>query len=155
MQEKFDTTTAMGRFVMDIIQRIAQLESEQIGERVKVGMASKARNGKGHLGSGHPYGYVYERGSLIIVENEAETVRNIYAMRSGGSSLRKIADVLNASYIRPKVGARWNFQSISNILSNPLYVGYLRWDNILRPGEHEAIVGLDIFEALNGPLPNE
>ncbi len=27
MQESFDTTTAIGRFVMDIIQRIAQLES--------------------------------------------------------------------------------------------------------------------------------
>ena len=45
MQDKFDTTTAMGRFVMDIMQRIAQLESEQIGERVRIGMEYKARNG--------------------------------------------------------------------------------------------------------------
>ena len=51
MQEKFDTTSAMGRFVMDIIQRIAQLESEQIGERVKVGMTQKAKKGSGYLGS--------------------------------------------------------------------------------------------------------
>jgi DNA invertase Pin-like site-specific DNA recombinase len=155
MQEKFDTTTAMGRFVMDIIQRIAQLESEQIGERVKLGMAGKAKSGKGHLGSGHPYGYVYERGSLTVVKNEAETVRSIYSMRSAGSSLRKIADSLNAAYICPKIGSKWNHQSVSNILCNPLYAGYLRWDDILRPGEHEAIIGLDIFEALNGPLPSE
>jgi len=32
----------MGRFVMDIIQRIAQLESEQIGERVYIGMVTTA-----------------------------------------------------------------------------------------------------------------
>ena len=32
-QEKFDTTTAMGRFVMDIIQMIAQWESELKDER--------------------------------------------------------------------------------------------------------------------------
>ena len=44
MQEKFDTTSAMGRFVMDIIQRIAQLESEQIGERVKIGMLQRRRS---------------------------------------------------------------------------------------------------------------
>ena len=50
MQESFDTTTAIGRFVMDIIQRIAQLESEQIGERVKMGMTQKAKKGKGHNG---------------------------------------------------------------------------------------------------------
>jgi site-specific DNA recombinase len=37
--ESLDTSTAMGRFVMDIIQRIAQLESEQIGERVYMGMS--------------------------------------------------------------------------------------------------------------------
>ena len=41
--ESFDTSTAMGRFVMDIIQRIAQLESEQIGERVYMGMSQKAK----------------------------------------------------------------------------------------------------------------
>src|SRR5206468_6699084 len=48
--ESLDTSTAMGRFVMDIIQRIAQLESEQIGERVKMGMAQKARAGPGIVG---------------------------------------------------------------------------------------------------------
>jgi DNA invertase Pin-like site-specific DNA recombinase len=155
MQEKFDTTTAMGRFVMDIVQRIAQLESEQIGERVKIGMKRKAQCGPGRLGSAHPYGYVYERGSLTIIENEAETVRNIYSMRSEGASLRNIADTLNASYVRPKVGATWNYQSVSNILKNPVYAGYLRWDGIIRPGEHEAIIGLDVYESLNGPLPSE
>lgn len=36
--EALDTSTAMGRFVMDIMQRIAQLESEQIGERVRPAM---------------------------------------------------------------------------------------------------------------------
>ncbi len=42
--EAFDTSTAMGRFVMDIIARIAQLESEVTGERVKMGkQAAKAK----------------------------------------------------------------------------------------------------------------
>jgi len=36
--EKLDTTTAMGNFVMRLIQSIAQLESEQIGERTFDGM---------------------------------------------------------------------------------------------------------------------
>src|SRR5207247_3167901 len=48
--ESLDTSTAMGRFVMDIIQRIAQLESEQIGERVKMGMSQKAKEGHVILG---------------------------------------------------------------------------------------------------------
>src|SRR2546428_12007588 len=62
--ESLDTSTAMGRFVMDIIQRIAQLESEQIGERVKMGMTQKARGGPGVLGFHPPLGYDVTGGRL-------------------------------------------------------------------------------------------
>ena len=34
-QQNFDTTTAMGRFMVDMVRRIAQWESELIEERVK------------------------------------------------------------------------------------------------------------------------
>ena len=151
-QEKFDTSTAMGRFTMDIMQRIAQLESEQIGERVKIGMTRKAEFGTGNMGSGHPYGYVYERGSLVVVEYEAGVVRYIYSMFSEGMSLRSIANALNSSYILPKNGGKWSHQSIAKILHNPLYAGYIRWDGIVRAGEHKAIISQDIFESINGPI---
>ena len=42
--EALDTSNALGRFVVDMIQRMAQLESEQIGERTKMGMREKAEN---------------------------------------------------------------------------------------------------------------
>jgi len=151
VQEKFDTTTAMGRFVMDIMQRIAQLESEQIGERVKVGMVQKAKCGNGAMGSGHPYGYVYEKGNLKIVETEAETIRNIYSMYTQGTSMENIAVNLNNEFIPAKKGGRWNRQSVCNILHNSLYVGIMEWDGIVREGQHDAIVSLDTFEAVNGP----
>jgi len=151
-QEKFDTTTAMGRFVMDIMQRIAQLESEQIGDRVKMGMTRKAKYGTGYMGSGHPYGYVYERGSLTVVEYEADVVRDIYSMHSQKMSLRSIADTLNNSFIPSKNSGRWSPQSVSNILHNPVYAGYIRWDGIIRIGDHTAIIGQDIYESINGPI---
>ena len=150
--ERYDTGTAMGRFVMDIIQRIAQLESEQIGERVKSGMTRKAEFGTGYLGSGHPYGYVYERGSLVVVEYEAAVVRDIFTMYTGGKSLRSIADTLNNLMIEPKKSGKWSHQSISKILHNPIYAGYIRWDGNIRSGEHTAIIGQDVFESINGPI---
>ena len=120
MQEKFDTTTAMGRFVMDIMQRIAQLESEQIGERVKVGMTQKASFGTGPMGSGHPYGYVYCKGNLEVIEDEAYTVSAIYRLYNEGCSMEDIANSLNRSKIPAKKGGQWNRQSICNILHNPI-----------------------------------
>jgi len=140
MQESFDTTTAMGRFVMDIIQRIAQLESEQIGERVKMGMAEKARNGDGYLGFGEPYGYRYLAGRLIVNEEEAAVVRRIYSMYLEGSSLQSIANSLNREKIPSKRGGSWSKQAVGKILRNPLYCGYVRWDGIIRKGAHEPIV---------------
>lgn len=58
LQENLDTSTAMGRFAMDMIQRIAQLESETIGERTFVGMNQKIKSGGGSaLGQWSPFGY--------------------------------------------------------------------------------------------------
>ncbi|MCL2608178.1 MAG: recombinase family protein [Methanomassiliicoccaceae archaeon] len=153
IQEKFDTTTAMGRFVMDIIQRIAQLESEQIGERVKMGMQRKARCGTGTLGSGHPYGYVYSNGNLEIEPHEASTVRMIYDLRAEGLSAEAITRALNDSCIPAKKGGAWNRQSVHGILRNPLYAGYVKWDGIVRKGEHQAIVESSVFAKVNGGLP--
>src|SRR3990172_3052028 len=75
MQESFDTGTAMGRFVMDIIQRIAQLESEQIGERVYMGMSQKAKEGRGILGFRAPYGYRFLNHALLPIPEETRVVR--------------------------------------------------------------------------------
>ena len=140
IQEKFDTTTAMGRFVMDIMQRIAQLESEQIGERVRMGMEKKASSGKGMLGSGHPYGYMYDDGALKIDLDEALTVRAIYALYMKKLSAMDIARTLNDAHIPAKKGGAWNRQSIHGILQNPLYTGQFRWGGTNRRGTHAAII---------------
>ncbi|HTY47865.1 MAG TPA: recombinase family protein [Methanomassiliicoccales archaeon] len=150
MQESFDTTTAMGRFVMDTIQRIAQLESEQIGERVKIGMTHKAKKGVGYLGFGQPYGYRYENHHLTVIEPEAGIVREIYRRCADGESLSNISEDLNRRGIRPKKNQAWKKGAVHAILRNPLYCGYVEWDGILRKGRHHPIVGSNEFaEAQN------
>lgn len=155
VQEKFDTTTAMGRFVMDIMQRIAQLESEQIGERTFMGMEFKARNGTGRLGSGHPYGYRCVDGGLEVIEHEATTVRDIFNLYVRGSTMQDIAGFLNNQDIPAKKGGKWNKQSVCNILHNPIYAGYMEWNGILRAGEQTPIITRSQFERVNGPLESQ
>ncbi|MCD6170924.1 MAG: recombinase family protein [Thermoplasmata archaeon] len=144
MTESLDTSTAMGRFVMDIIQRIAQLESEQIGERVYVGMRQKAKQGKGLLGSPSPYGYKYDNGNFVL-DGNAKIVKKIYDMYLDGYSLKKISDWLNENKIKTKKGGKWNKKTVARILSNPIYCGYIEWEEILFKGSHAAIVGIDEF----------
>jgi site-specific DNA recombinase len=144
--ESLDTSTAMGRFVMDIIQRIAQLESEQIGERVYMGMSQKAKSGSGILGSPAPYGYRFENGEYVVVEPEAEVVREIFDEYCDGSSLADLCHHLKRRGIATRNGKEWSKMSLALILHNPVYIGKPRWDGLPRTGNHPSIVQEDIFE---------
>lgn len=147
MTESLDTSTAMGRFVVDIIQRIAQLESEQIGERVYMGMRQKAGTG-GILGFNAPFGYRFSGGKLQIVEKEARTVKQIFNEYVGGSTLRVIAHLLNSAGIKTKKGNRWSIWSVRRILNNPIYTGHIRWDGILKKNETTpAIINVSQFNS--------
>ena len=145
MTESLDTSTAMGRFVMDIIQRIAQLESEQIGERVYIGMEQKAKTNGGVLGFNIPYGYDYNDGKLRINPDEAHIVNDIYSWYLDGKSMSEIARTLNMVNIPTKNNKTWGTQTISLILKNPLYCGFLHWEEYLNPGNHESIIDSNTF----------
>ena len=145
MTESLDTSTAMGRFVMDIIQRIAQLESEQIGERVYDGMRQKAKEGKGALGSPSPYGYEYKDGVLVEKEGELNVVKKIYEFYLSGKTLAEIVKWLEKEGIETKKGKKWDKKTVSRILSNPVYCGLIEWDGIIAPGSHKKIVNIEEF----------
>ena len=150
--ESFDTSTAMGRFVMDIIQRIAQLESEQIGERVYMGMSQKARTGPGILGFTTPFGYDVQDGALTVNPAESAIVREVFERCLAGDTTNRIADVLNAREVRAKRGGRWTHAGVLYILHNPLYAGFLRWAGIVRRAEHPAIVSRAVFNRAQAAL---
>lgn len=145
MTESLDTSTAMGRFVMDIIQRIAQLESEQIGERVYDGMRQKAKQGAGLLGSPAPFGYEYNDGKLVGVDEELGIVKKIFRDYAEGKSMKEIAKFLNNEGIKTKKGRRWDRKTVSRILSNPVYCGIIEWEEILFEGEHEKVISIEEF----------
>lgn len=154
MQESFDTSNAVGRFVVDIIQRIAQLESEQIGERTYMGMLQKAESGKGLLGFYPPFGYKFVNGQLTVVDDEAGIVLDIFQSYLRGEKMREIAWRLNKYEIATRRGGRWTVWSISRILRNPVYAGFLKWDGRLMKGSHIPIVPVNLFNAVQEIINN-
>jgi DNA invertase Pin-like site-specific DNA recombinase len=146
--ESLDTSTAMGRFVMDIIQRIAQLESEQIGERVYMGMAQKHKQGKGLLGFRRPYGYDYIGGRLAVNEREAKVVRRIFREYRDGATLHAIAAKLNEDGEPSQRNRQWSKSGLRYMLRNPVYIGKIRWDAQVRDDEHAAIVDGHTWDAV-------
>ncbi len=147
MQEELDTSTSIGRFVVDMIQRIAQLESEQIGERTYMGMAQKAETG-GILGFNPPFGYGIEDNDLTVKSDEATVVREMFRSYRSGLSMNDIAQSLNARGVFTRRGAQWTLYSVRQILHNPAYAGYRRWDGYLVKSGHDSIIDLETYNVV-------
>jgi site-specific DNA recombinase len=148
MSESFDTSTAIGRFVMNIIQGIAQLESEQIGERVYIGMEQKAKINGGVLGFNIPYGYDYTDGKLNVNPTEALVIKNIYSWYLDHKSMGEIVTMLNDAKVPTKNQGLWAKKMVSTILKNPVYCGYLHWKKYVNKSDHEPIVAVQSFNTV-------
>ncbi|MCM3030341.1 recombinase family protein [Niallia sp. MER 6] len=120
--EPFDTTTAIGRFLITLVAAIAQWERETISERVVVNMTKKAMLGERNGGK-PPFGYEYINGELVIKEEEARFVRDIFRLYNNGKGMRTIALFLN------QFGIKKDIRTIGKMLDNPVYTGKLRWGN--------------------------
>lgn len=149
--EALDTTNALGRFVVDMIQRIAQLESEQIGERTYVGMREKAEtleeseSYKRTMGFNPPFGYTINEGSLKSVPEELDVVRKIFNDYMSGMTMDAICFDLNRSGDLTRKGNAWNKFSLRNILHNPVYAGYMRWEELLIKHDAETVLSPEEF----------
>lgn len=156
--ESLDTSTAMGRFVMDIIQRIAQLESDQIGERTFIGMEQKAKQGGGSLGKRAPFGYAYGPDmALQPVPGEAEAVRTVFERFAAGAGKVELAGWLNAQGLRGRggrgrPGAAWNHKTVLNVLRNRTYAGATAWEGHVQAATHPAIVPPELFDRVQALL---
>ena len=151
LTESIDTTGPMGRFVINLLGSIAQLEREIDSERVSADMHHRASLGK-WTGGVVPLGYTTkgkliknykinglkedealkkanetapERGRLYVVKKEADLVKKIYSLYLEHNSLRKVTHELNRQNIKSPTNQTWAAVSIRRILTNPTYIGMI------------------------------
>lgn len=143
--ENFDTSTPFGRAVIGLLSVFAQLEREQIKERMQLGKLGRAKSGKSMMWAKTSYGYNYDKetGSLTINPAQSLVVKYIFERYLAGRSITKLRDDLNEKY--PKE-ISWNYRAVRGILSNPVYCGYNQYKGQLFPGEHEPIISEDVYK---------
>lgn len=143
--ENFDTSTPFGRAVIGLLSVFAQLEREQIKERMQLGKLGRAKAGKSMMWAKTSYGYDYnkETGSMTINEYEALAVKEIFTSYLAGMSITKLRDKINEEY--PKQPA-WSYRTIRGILANPVYCGLNQYKGQTFQGTHKAIISLVDFE---------
>lgn len=143
--ENFDTSTPFGRAVIGLLSVFAQLEREQIKERMQLGKLGRAKAGKSMMWAKTSYGYNYDKetGSMTINEYEALAVKEIYSSYLAGMSITKLRDKINEEY--PKKPA-WSYRTIRGILANPVYCGLNQYKGQTFQGTHKPIISLVDFE---------
>lgn len=143
--ENFDTSTPFGRAVIGLLSVFAQLEREQIKERMQLGKLGRAKAGKSMMWAKTSYGYNYNKdtGTMTVNEYEALAVKEIFSSYLAGMSITKLRDKINQEY--PKQPA-WSYRTIRGILANPVYCGLNQYKGQIFQGKHKAIISLDDFE---------
>lgn len=139
MQERFDTGSSFGRAMVGILAVFAQLEREQIKERMSMGKEGRAKEGKWHGGGYSPIGYDYKDGELLINPYEAVQVREVFALYAGGSSIKQIEEAFNNKGYSHAHGG-YNHITLKRMLENELYIGIVKHKGEKYKGIHEAII---------------
>lgn len=158
---------------------MSRREYKTIKRRLNNGRISSVNEGK-YVGNKSPYGYMRvklpkEKGwTLEPIPEQAAVVQMIFNWYVNGDNgerlgVSKITRKLNDLGIPSKFRNDWSPSSIRDILSNPTYIGKVRWnrrktqkkiidgivvlqrprndDYILQDGRHPAIISTELYEA--------
>lgn len=136
--ENFDTSSPFGRAMIGILAVFAQLEREQIKERMTMGKEARVKEGK-WTGGITPYGYDYKDGLLVINEFEAMQVREMFSECVNGTPLYRIEQNFKEKGYKMR-GGTFALWSIKYMLENRVYAGYVRYKTEWIKGIHEPII---------------
>jgi site-specific DNA recombinase len=153
----------MGRLVLNVLLSFAQFEREIISERTRDKIAAARRKGK--WVGGHPLlGYdVDPQGSKLVVnEEEAVRVRAIFELYLKHQGLIPVVQELEKRGWLTKHwqthkghfrgGQRFAKSSLHHLLTNPVYLGKVKYKKEVHPGEHQAIISPEVWQRIQDLL---
>ena len=184
-----DVSTPSGRFNTRILGAAAQFERETTIDRVVDGFIKKVKNGYSLCSSTPSYGYDRPKHQEVqtINEEEANVVKKVFDLYLKGKTFTEIADILNFENIKTKkngkimrkrnsdeyyvVNSIWQPKTIRQMLSNPNYIGNVRYGTnrvqvsledaakyenrkkgFIASGLHDAIIDIDVWNKVQKKL---
>ena len=124
LNDNINTILPDSELRLTIMSSIAQDEVRKLSERVSFGMKRSIDSGT-VLGCSNIYGYVKDKGKLVIDEKEAKMIKIIfdrYANTTDG--LSKVSRYLYSLGYKSKTGKRLDTTILTRIIENPKYKGY-------------------------------
>ena len=155
-------------FINSMMELIDIYDRMNIALKLARGRSVKAHKGNKPAGI-CPYGYQYsdDKKSVIINEEQAQTVKFIFSEAQKGRSMQSIADALNEQGIPSRFAGmtkktrdgqevsfsgKWNRGAIHAIAHNRFYIGELEHDGQTIQGKHEPIISKVQFGKVQAAL---
>ena len=124
LNDNINTILPDSELRLTIMSSIAQDEVRKLSERVSFGMKRSIDNGV-VLGCSNIYGYVKDKGKLVIDDEQAKMIKIIfdrYANTTDG--LSKVSRYLFSLGYKSRNGKRIDTTILTRIIENPKYKGY-------------------------------
>ncbi|NFG59313.1 recombinase family protein [Clostridium botulinum] len=178
--EAFDNSTPSGKMQFQMMALVGEFERGTIAQNVKMGMCAKAKAGEWCGGQVLGYDLVpveKQQGAkrtktvLTINEREAESVRFIFNEYASGKGYKAITNQLNKLGYKTKKGNNFSVGSIRDILTNPVYIGKIRYNvrqnwsekrrrnintnPIITDGIHKAIIDEKLWDKVQAILESK
>jgi DNA invertase Pin-like site-specific DNA recombinase len=153
--QQFNTTTSMGRLMLNVLLSFAQFEREVAGERIRDKIAASKKKGL-WMGGTPPLGYDVKDRTLVVNETEAALVRLVFEsyvrlgtvtrlmqdMEDQGHRTKRYVSATGATH----GGVHFSRGHLYRILANRIYRGEIVHKDAAYPGEHAAIVDEALWE---------
>jgi site-specific DNA recombinase len=161
--ERFDTSTAAGRMVLQILGAFAEFERGRNRERVRENMLSIVTNTDKAV-SRPCFGYNVVDSKYVINQEEAEIVRKMVNWMLQGEGAHKVMRRVNDMGVKTKDGKSFTQLSVGKLMRRETIAGMfvynrgytLRGKSLIRPKEewiviedhHEPIIDKETFKRL-------
>ena len=156
--QHFDTSTSMGKLMLNVLLSFAQFEREITGERIRDKIASSKRKGM-WMGGPPPLGYDVKERKLIVNDEEAEIVRLIFDTYILKRSMKLLVNELRRLGIKTKFrvtsagkhvgGNNFDAATLYKVLNNQLYLGKIKHKDQMYEGLHDAIVTQEAWDTVH------
>ena len=113
---------------------MSRREYKTINRRLQRGRVSSVKEGK-YVGSVAPFGYervklVKDKGYTLAKNDEAPVVKKIFQLYAYNEiAINEVVRQLNLVGFKPRKAEKWTISAVKDILSNPIYIGKIRWDS--------------------------
>ena len=159
--QQFNTTSSMGRLMLNILLSFAQFEREVTGERIRDKIAASKRKGM-WMGGIPPLGYDVANRRLVVNEPEAKLIRHIFRrfVELGSATMLvrelKLDGVTSKSWVTQggniRKGTPISKGLIYKLLNNRTYLGELRHKDQWYQAEHAALIDREIWDGAKAIL---